>query len=151
MEILPLVPLRDMVVFPHMMAPFVVGRESSIRALEAALATPVKRIFLAAQNDPKLDEPKPEDIYEVGVVATVVQTLKLPERQHQGDGRGRAPRPDHGLRAQAASTCRSGWTCSRSSPSDAESLREYMDKVLALFEQYAKLSHHLAFEGLPRR
>ena len=77
-ESLPLVPLRDMVVFPHMMAPFVVGRDSSIRALEAALATPVKRLFLAAQKDPQLDEPEPEDIYEVGVVATVAQSLKLP-------------------------------------------------------------------------
>ncbi|HWZ85194.1 MAG TPA: LON peptidase substrate-binding domain-containing protein, partial [Thermoanaerobaculia bacterium] len=78
LESLPLVPLRDMVVFPHMMQPFVVGRESSIRALEAALATPLKRLFLAAQKDPQLDEPKPEDIYEVGVVATVAQSLKLP-------------------------------------------------------------------------
>src|SRR5262249_23469965 len=77
-EMLPLVPLRDMVVFPHMMAPFVVGRESSIRALEAALATPSKRLFLAAQRNPQLDEPKPQDIYEVGVVATVAQSLKLP-------------------------------------------------------------------------
>src|SRR6202795_4571740 len=78
LEMLPLVPLRDMVVFPHMMQPFVVGRESSIRALESALATPTKRLFLAAQKDPQLDEPKPEDIYEVGVVATVSQSLKLP-------------------------------------------------------------------------
>src|SRR5215468_10456298 len=78
LESLPLVPLRDMVVFPHMMQPFVVGRESSIRALEAALATPTKRLFLAAQKDPQLDEPKPEDIYDVGVVATVAQSLKLP-------------------------------------------------------------------------
>src|SRR5438105_12015014 len=77
-EALPLVPLRDMVVFPHMMQPFVVGRESSIRALEAALATPTKRLFLAAQRDPQLDEPRPEDIYEVGVIATVAQSLKLP-------------------------------------------------------------------------
>ena len=78
LESLPLVPLRDMVVFPHMMQPFVVGRESSIRALEAALATPVKRLFLAAQRDPQLDDPSPEDIYEVGVIATVAQSLKLP-------------------------------------------------------------------------
>src|SRR5580765_7446867 len=78
LESLPLVPLRDMVVFPHMMQPFVVGRESSIRALESALATPTKRLFLAAQKDPQLDEPKPEDIYDVGVVATVAQSLKLP-------------------------------------------------------------------------
>ena len=78
METLPLVPLRDMVVFPHMMQPFVVGRESSIRALEAALTSPVKRLFLAAQRDPQLDEPKPQDIYDVGVIATVAQSLKLP-------------------------------------------------------------------------
>jgi len=77
-ETLPLVPLRDMVVFPHMMAPFVVGRESSIHALEAALATPSKRLFLAAQKNPQLDEPSPKDIYSVGVVATVAQSLKLP-------------------------------------------------------------------------
>src|SRR5215475_10152565 len=77
-ETLPLVPLRDMVVFPHQMAPFVVGRESSIRALEAALATPSKRLFLAAQKNPQLDEPAPKDIYSVGVVATVAQSLKLP-------------------------------------------------------------------------
>ena len=77
-ESLPLVPLRDMVVFPHMMSPFVVGRDSSIRALEAALATPSKRLFLAAQKNPQLDDPAPGDIYAVGVVATVAQSLKLP-------------------------------------------------------------------------
>src|SRR5512137_2735804 len=75
---LPLVPLRDMVVFPKMMAPFVVGRASSIAALEAALETSDKRIFLAAQRDPKIDEPAAGDIHDVGVVATVVQSLKLP-------------------------------------------------------------------------
>src|SRR5512144_2426836 len=77
-ETLPLVPLRDMVVFPHQMAPFVVGRDSSIRALEAALATPGKRLFLSAQKDPQLDEPQPDDIHPMGVVATVAQSLKLP-------------------------------------------------------------------------
>src|SRR5512141_1391090 len=75
---LPLVPLRDMVVFPRMMAPFVVGRASSIAALEAALLLPEKWIFLAAQRDPKVDEPAPGDIHDVGVIASVVQSLKLP-------------------------------------------------------------------------
>src|SRR4029453_9493397 len=75
---LPVVPLRDMVVFPHMMAPFIVGRESSVRALEQALQAPQKRIFLVAQKDPKVDEPLYNDIYEVGVIATVIQNLKLP-------------------------------------------------------------------------
>ena len=77
-EILPLVPLRDMVVFPHMMAPFIVGRESSVRALEQALQSSHKRIFLAAQKDPRIDDPLRDDICETGVVATVIQNLKLP-------------------------------------------------------------------------
>jgi ATP-dependent Lon protease len=147
LESLPLVPLRDMVVFPHMMQPFVVGRESSIRALEAALATPVKRLFLAAQKDPQLDEPKPEDIYEVGVVANVAQSLKLPNGHIkvmvEGVRRGRIMaferRPDHLSVAVEVLPIR---------PSEVDSLRDYMAKVLSLFEQYAKLSHHLAFEGL---
>ena len=100
---LPLVPLRDMVVFPRMMAPFVVGRGSSIAALEASLALPDKQIFLSAQRDPKVDEPAPGDIYEIGVLATVVQSLKLPNGHIkvmvEGTTRGRIRRwitaPDH--------------------------------------------------------
>src|SRR6202158_621232 len=77
---LPLVPLRDMVVFPSMMAPFVVGRRASILALEATLLTSEKRIFLATQRDPKVDDPSMDEIYRIGVVATVVQNLKLPNQ-----------------------------------------------------------------------
>src|SRR6266576_6797856 len=77
---LPLVPLRDMVVFPSMMAPFVVGRRASILALEATLATSEKRIFLATQKDPKIDDPSMDEIYRIGVIATVVQNLKLPNQ-----------------------------------------------------------------------
>ena len=77
-ETLPIVPLRDVVVFPHMMMPFVIGRPSSIRALEHALAKD-KRIFLAAQHDAAIDEPKPEEIYTMGCVANIVQSLKLPD------------------------------------------------------------------------
>ena len=146
-ETLPLVPLRDMVVFPHMMAPFVVGRDSSIRALEAALATPGKRLFLSAQKDPQLDEPRPEDIHGMGVVATVAQSLKLPNGHIkvmvEGARRGRIVGFDE----------RAGYLAVEiepvaSRPVDVEELKEYMGKVLGLFEQYAKLSHHLAFEGL---
>src|SRR5881409_3870685 len=77
---LPLVPLRDMVVFPSMMAPFVVGRRASILALEATLATNDKRIFLATQKDPKVDDPSMDEIHPIGVIATVVQNLKLPNQ-----------------------------------------------------------------------
>ncbi len=147
LESLPLVPLRDMVVFPHMMQPFVVGRESSIRALEAALATPVKRLFLAAQRDPQLDEPRPEDIFEVGVIATVAQSLKLPNGHIkvmvEGVRRGRIMAFE-----QRGTFLSVAVEVLPQRPVDPESLKDYMGKVLALFEQYAKLSHHLAFEGL---
>src|SRR5947207_15210566 len=76
-ETLPIVPLRDVVVFPHMMMPFVIGRPSSTRALEHALGKD-KRIFLAAQHDASTDDPKPDDIYTMGCVANGVQSLKLP-------------------------------------------------------------------------
>src|SRR5512143_893992 len=77
-RILPMMPIRDVVIFPYMMTPFVVGRESSIRALEEALAGD-KKIFLATQHDASVDEPKPNEIYQVGTIANIVQSLKLPD------------------------------------------------------------------------
>ena len=77
-ETLPVVPLRDVVVFPHMMMPFVIGRPSSTRALEHALVKD-KRIFLAAQHDAAVDDPQPADIFTMGCVANIVQSLKLPD------------------------------------------------------------------------
>src|SRR5271166_3066264 len=72
---LPMMPIRDVVIFPYMMTPFVVGRESSVRALEEALAGD-KKIFLATQHDPSIDEPRPDEIYSVGTIANIVQSLK---------------------------------------------------------------------------
>jgi ATP-dependent Lon protease len=147
LEKLPLVPLRDMVVFPQQMAPFVVGRESSIQALEAALASPSKRLFLAAQKNPQLDEPRPLDIFEVGVVATVAQSLKLPNGHIkvmvEGVRRGKIRDFDEGAEYMAVVV-----EPMPQRPADPEQLKDYMGKVLVLFEQYAKLSHHLAFEGI---
>jgi len=144
---LPLVPLRDMVVFPHVMAPFVVGRESSVKALEEAFATTDKLIFLATQKDPKIDEPKPEDIYSLGVVASVVQSLRLPNGNIkvmvEGKGRGR-------ILEHEFSTANHRVTVKLLTAKFAPTteVTDYMQKVLGLFEQYAKMSHHLAFEGL---
>src|SRR5437899_9499828 len=75
---LPMMPIRDVVIFPFMMTPFVVGRESSVRALEEAMAGD-KKIFLATQHDASIDEPKPNEIFNVGTVVNIVQSLKLPE------------------------------------------------------------------------
>ncbi len=74
----PLLPLRDVVVFPNVVVPLFVGRESSIRALEHAMANR-KEIFLATQKDAKVDDPKPDDIYSYGTISVVLQLLKLPD------------------------------------------------------------------------
>ncbi len=75
---LPMMPIRDVVIFPHMMTPFIVGRESSVRALEEALAGE-KKIFLATQHDASIDDPKPNQIHQVGTIANIVQSVKLPD------------------------------------------------------------------------
>src|SRR5262252_4195524 len=75
---LPMVPIRDVVIFPFMVVPFVIGRESSVHALESALKGD-KRIFLATQHDATVDNPKPNEIYQVGTISNIVQSLKLPD------------------------------------------------------------------------
>lgn len=75
---MPLLPLRDVVVYPHMVIPLFVGRERSIQALEAATKGS-KRILLATQKDAKLDEPNSDDIYQVGTISNILQLLKLPD------------------------------------------------------------------------
>src|SRR3972149_6870977 len=74
---LPVLPLRDVVIFPYMIFPVLVGRESSLRAANFALESD-KYIFLAAQQDPSIDEPGADDIYKEGVIAKIIQILKLP-------------------------------------------------------------------------
>ena len=74
----PMMPIRDMVIFPHMMTPFVVGRESSVRALEEAL-NGERKIFLATQHDARIDEPRPDEIFQVGTVGNIVQSVRMPD------------------------------------------------------------------------
>src|SRR5438128_2771813 len=144
---LPLVPLRDMVVFPSMMAPFVVGRRASIQALEATLATAEKKIFLATQRDPKVDDPTMDEIYHTGVVATVVQNLKLPNQNVKVMVEGLT-------RAEIVSSQESsGFITVAVREIDTKvvltpEVSQYMQKLVEIFEQYAKMSHHLAFEGV---
>ncbi len=144
---LPLVPLRDMVVFPSMMAPFVVGRRASITALETTLSTSEKRIFLATQRDPKVDDPSMDEIYNIGVIATVVQNLKLPNQNVKVMVEGLS-------RAEIVSSQETGGyvtvavrEISTQYPVTPE-ITEYIQKLVEIFEQYAKMSHHLAFEGV---
>src|SRR5215813_10197544 len=75
---LPVLPLRDIVVFPHMIVPLFVGRDKSVRALERVMQGD-RRILLVTQRDPATDDPSPEDVYTLGVAANVLQLLKLPD------------------------------------------------------------------------
>ena len=77
-ETYPVLPLRDIVVFPHMIVPLFVGREKSVRALEEVMQDD-RQILLSSQIDPAIDDPEPEGIYSVGVLASVLQLLKLPD------------------------------------------------------------------------
>ena len=77
-RLVPLLPLRDIIVFPHMVVPLFVGREKSIAALEEAMAHD-KEILLAAQKKAKTNDPAPEDIFEVGTLGTIIQLLRLPD------------------------------------------------------------------------
>src|ERR1700738_15094 len=145
-ETLPIVPLRDVVVFPHMMMPFVIGRPSSTRALEHALLKD-KRIFLAAQHDASVDDPRPEDIFTMGCVANVVQSLKLPDGNIkvlvEGVDRARAVewKEDKGFYRVVVKVLAK----QREAGSDAEST---MSRVVSLFEQYVKLSNNLHYDAM---
>ena len=145
-ETLPVVPLRDVVVFPHMMMPFVIGRPSSTRALEHALATD-KKIFLAAQHDAAVDDPQPADIYTMGCVANIVQSLKLPDGNIkvlvEGVDRARAVewKEDKGFfRVTVKLIARK--------PESAADAEGVMSRVVTLFEQYIKLSNNLQYDAM---
>jgi ATP-dependent Lon protease len=145
-ETLPIVPLRDVVVFPHMMMPFVIGRPSSTRALEHALAKD-KKIFLAAQHDASIDDPKPEDIYTMGCVANVVQSLKLPDGNIkvlvEGVDRARAIewKEDKGFYRVVIKIL----PRQKEASGDVEAT---MSRVVSLFEQYVKLSNNLHYDAM---
>src|ERR687891_726874 len=145
-ETLPIVPLRDVVVFPHMMMPFVIGRPSSTRALEHALGKD-KRIFLAAQHDAAVAEPQPSDIFTMGCVANIVQSLKLPDGNIkvlvEGIERARAVewKEDKGFFRVVVKVVPKH----KETGVDAEGT---MSRVVSLFEQYVKLSNNLHYDAM---
>jgi len=136
-----------MVVFPSMMAPFVVGRRASILALEATLSTSDKRIFLATQKDPKIDDPSMDEIYKIGVIATVVQNLKLPNQNVKVMVEGLVRGEISGWKETGGYVTVDVHELDAKYPITPE-VSQYMQKLVEIFEQYAKMSHHLAFEGV---
>jgi ATP-dependent Lon protease len=143
---LPMMPIRDMVIFPHMMTPFVVGRESSVRALEEALNGD-RKIFLATQHDASVDEPNADDIFTTGTIGNIVQSVKMPDGNIkvlvEGVERARATEvnDEDGF---FVATVRTGKTHLDLTP-QVEALSQ---RVHTLFEQYIKLQQSLNYETM---
>jgi len=143
---LPMMPIRDVVIFPYMMTPFVVGRESSVRALEEALAAD-KKIFLATQHDASIDEPKSNEIYQVGTIVNIVQSLKLPDGNIkvlvEGIERGRLLQATDADGYMQASVRVARYPVEMNAQIEAG-----MQRVTTLFEQYVKLCQALNYETM---
>jgi ATP-dependent Lon protease len=142
----PMMPVRDMVIFPQMMQPFIVGREASVRALEEALAGE-KKIFLATQHDASIDDPKPEEIFSVGTLANIVQSVKLPDGNIrvlvEGVERAKAVQvtSEEGFYRAALRL-----VAVRTEPTPQ--LDQAARRVNGLFEQYVKLSQSLNYDTM---
>jgi ATP-dependent Lon protease len=141
-----MMPIRDVVIFPYMMTPFVVGRESSVRALEDALAAD-KKIFLATQHDASVDEPKANEIYQVGTVVNIVQSLKLPDGNIkvlvEGIERGKVLQITDNEGFMQATV-----RLARYAVETNAQLESAMQRVTSLFEQYVKLCQSLNYETM---
>ncbi len=141
-----MMPIREVVIFPHMMTPFLVGRESSVRALEEALAGD-KKIFLATQHDASVDEPRPDEIYSVGTVANIVQSLKQADGNLkvlvEGVERGKilAVSDEEGYFKATIKT----FSYKVESGSQLDALTS---RVTSLFEQYVKLSQNVNYDTM---
>ncbi len=142
---LPMMPIREMVIFPFMMTPFIVGRESSVRALEEALNGD-RRIFLATQHDASIDEPKADDVYAVGTIGNIVQSVKMPDGNIKVlvEGLERAKSIEvNDSDGFFVATVR----IPKTAPAGPQT-EQLMQKVTGLFEQYVKLQQSLNYESI---
>src|SRR5213078_3849900 len=146
MKRVPMMPVRDMVIFPQQMTPFIVGREASVRALEEALAGD-KKIFLSTQHDASVDDPKPEEIYAVGTLANIVQSVKLPDGNIkvlvEGVERARAVSvaTEEGFFRATVKLL-----SARVEPSPQ--VQQLVEKTVNLYEQFIKLSQSLNYDTM---
>ncbi len=134
----PVLPLRDVVVYPHMVIPLFVGRDKSIVALDKAMAAG-KRIMLVAQKAADMDDPQPSDLYEVGTLATILQLLKLPDGTVkvlvEGSERALIDRYNVGDHFSAEIT-----VLSEEDRFDEREIDVLVRSIIAQFEQYVKLN-----------
>ncbi len=143
-ETYPVLPLRDIVVFPHMIVPLFVGRDKSVSALESAM-TADKNIFLVSQLDPAEDDPDREALYDLGVVATVLQLLKLPDGTVRVLVEGKYRASLVNLRAEAAHLVADVDPVETREPEGAE-VKALVRSVIEQFENYSKVNRKLPAE-----
>ena len=143
---LPLLPLRDVVVFPHMVIPLFVGRPKSIKALEAAMEQG-KSIMLAAQKAAAKDEPSPDDIYEIGCVANILQMLKLPDGTVKVLVEGAQRARIHKI-TELESHFVADLTPIESEPGDESEVEAMRRAIVQQFDQYVKLNKKIPPEIL---
>src|SRR5271167_3757982 len=145
-ELLPVLPLRDIVVFPHMIVPLFVGREKSVRALEAVMKDD-KQILLVAQKNATQDDPSADDIYRVGTVSTILQLLKLPDGTVKVLVEGGRRAKITGFKETEAYFEASVETIPDVA-AEAKELEALGRSVVSQFEQYIKLNKKIAPEVL---
>ena len=144
-ESLPVLPLRDIVVFPHMIVPLFVGREKSVAALEAAMAAD-KNIFLVAQLDPAEDDPDRSALYDLGVVATVLQLLKLPDGTVRVLVEGKQRATMETLESDGKSLTATVNLVDDPEEAEGPESQALMRSVIDQFDNYAKLNKKLPAE-----
>ncbi|WP_439139544.1 endopeptidase La [Planktotalea sp.] len=142
----PVLPLRDIVVFPHMIVPLFVGREKSVRALEEVMADD-KQILLAAQRDPSEDDPQIDGIFDAGVIANVLQLLKLPDGTVKVlvEGQARVSVTEY-LENDSFFEARAEYLAEM--PGDAATIEALVRTVAQEFERYAKVKKNVPEEAL---
>ncbi|MWD28399.1 endopeptidase La [Aquicoccus sp. SCR17] len=142
----PVLPLRDIVVFPHMIVPLFVGREKSVRALEEVMADD-KQILLSSQIDPSVDDPAPDGIYKAGVLANVLQLLKLPDGTVKVLVEGQARvRIDQFLENEDFFEAKAEYLTEM--PGDSAAITALLRTVTDEFERYAKVKKNIPEEAL---
>ena len=140
----PVLPLRDIVVFPHMIVPLFVGRDKSVAALESAMAAD-KSIFLVSQLDPAEDDPDREALYDLGVVATVLQLLKLPDGTVRVLVEGKHRATLTALHAESGHLVAEVDTVETTEPEGLE-VKALVRSVIEQFENYSKVNRKLPAE-----
>ncbi len=144
---LPALPLRDVVVYPHMVIPLFVGREKSINALDGAMARG-KRLLLVAQKGADIDDPTTEDLHEVGTVANILQLLKLPDDTVKVLVEGQQRAIIHRYSEEESYFLAEVTPMNDTEPQVDQELEVLMRSVLAAFEQYVKLNKRIPREVL---